>query len=439
MANTVAIEFAGDARKLQAAAQDAERANLGVADSASRASDDMLEASRGADTYTDRVGALGAGVEGMSGAFESAGAAVQGLADLQSAGVERAQRLARAANDVRQAVEDQQQAIRDASQAMIDSDQAAVDMEQAQLDAASAQRDYNEAVREHGANSIEARQAQIDLKQAGVDLRQAQEDANQAVRDGAQASIDAEAATLDLAEAQREANPPDLQKWADQVNMVTPLLSGLIGVVGLVTAAQWAWNAAQLASPTTWIIVAIAALIAIIVVIATKTDWFQRAWRASWRWIKDAAKNTWDWLKQVPGWIGTAFRKVADFITLPFRAAFNAVARLWNRTVGSLSFTIPGWVPGIGGNGFSMPKLPTFHQGGRVPGAPGTEVLSVLQAGETVTSVAGSVGGGREEWVRLDLGELGDALLGPIARAVSRRGGSVTALGVRVTRAGTVV
>jgi hypothetical protein len=438
MANTVAIEFAGDARKLQQAGKNAEQANLGVADSASRASDDMMEAGRGAQTYTDRVGALGAGVSGMTDAFDAAGAAVQGLADFQSAGVERAQRLARASNDVRQAMEDQQQAVRDASQAMIDSDQAVVDMEQAQLDAAAAQRDYNEAVKEHGKDSIEARQAQIDLKQAGVDLRQAQEDSNQAIRDGAQASIDAEAATLDLAEAQREANPPDLQKWADQVSMITPILSGLMGVVGLVTAAQWAWNAAQWASPTTWIIAAVIALVAVIVLIATKTDWFQRAWRNSWKWIKDAAKNTWDWLKQVPGWVGGAFRKIADFITLPFRAAFNAVARLWNNTLGSLSFTIPGWVPGIGGNGFSMPRVPTFHQGGRVPGAPGTEVLAMLQAGETVTSTAGSVAGGGEQWIRVDLGELGEALLAPIAKAVGRRGGSVTALGVRVT-AGRVV
>lgn len=439
MANTVAIEFAGDARKLQQAGKDAVRANETVGESATRASDDMASAGREAEAYTDRVGKLGAGVEGMSGAFDSAGAAVQAMADIQSAGVERAQRLARAANDVRQAMEDQQQAVRDANQALIDGEQAGLDLEQAQLDAAAAQRDYNEAVKEHGKDSIEARQAQLDLKQAGIDVKQAQEDAAQAIRDGEQASIDAEAATLDLAEAQREANPPDLQKWADQVGMITPILSGLIGVVGLVTAAQWAWNAAQLASPTTWIILAIVGLIAIIVAIAVKTDWFSKAWRAAWRWIKDAAANTWEFLKKIPGWIGNVFKKVADSITMPFRIAFNAVARLWNSTVGRLSFTVPGWVPGIGGNSFSLPKIPTFHQGGRVPGAPGTEVVARLQAGETVTSVAGSVGAGRDEWIRLDLGELGEALLGPIARAVGRRGGSVTALGVRVTRAGAVV
>jgi hypothetical protein len=466
MANTVNLEFAGDATKLAKAGKDAERATMGVGDAAARSSDQLAGASRTADTYTDRVGALGAGVEGMSGAFDSAGAAVQGLADMQQAGVERAQRLARAANDVRQAMEDQKQAVRDASQALIDGDQAALDMEQAQLDAAQAQRDYNDAVREHGKDSLEARQAQLDLKQAGVDVKQAQEDAAQAIRDGEQASIDAEAATLDLAEAQREANPPDLQQWADQVNMVTPILSGLIGVVGLVTAAQWAWNAAQLASPTTWIILAIVALIAIIVLIATKTTWFQDLWKKVWSGVKSAAsavgswfkdtlwnkwiKGTWNnivdkgkealkWMAGMPDKLKEAFAKVKDFMFAPFRAAFNLISDAWNSTIGALSWKVPSWIPGIGGESISVPNLPHYHSGGVVPGAPGTEQLAVLQAGETVTSMAGSAGGGREEWIRVDLGELGDALLRPIARAVSRRGGSVTALGVRVTRAGVVV
>jgi hypothetical protein len=434
MANTVNLEFAGDAAKLTKASKDAQRSVTEFGDRATDASDDLTRASREATTFTDRVGKLGAGVEGMSGAFDSAGAAVQSLADLQQAGTERAQRLARAANDVRQAQEDAAQATRDLAQAQIDADQSAVDLEQAQLDQATALKDYNEAVKEHGANSLEARQAQIDLKQAGVDMKQAQEDAAQATRDASQASIDAEAATLDLAEAQREANPPEMQKWADQINMVTPILSGLVGVVGLVTAAQWAWNAAQLASPTTWIIAAIAALVAIIIVIATKTDWFQRAWRNSWKWIKGAAADTWDFLKKIPGWIGSAFAKVAEFITRPYRAAFNAIARMWNRTVGSLSWTVPGWVPGIGGNTISVPNIPTFHQGGKVPGPPGSEQLAVLQAGEEVTSRAGTIGGGRELVVRGDGSQLADAIIEIIRMAMLTRGGDPADLGLRLVR-----
>jgi hypothetical protein len=57
---------------------------------------------------------------------------------------------------------------------------------------------------------------------------------------------------------------------------------------------------------------------------------------------------------------------VADVITAPFKAAFKAVAGLWNNTVGKLSFTVPNWVPGIGGKGFDVPDIPMLAEGGIV-------------------------------------------------------------------------
>jgi hypothetical protein len=198
------------------------------------------------------------------------------------------------------------------------------------------------------------------------------------------------------------------------------------------SAAQWLMNTALLASPVTWIVLAIVALIAVIVLIATKTDWFSKAWRASWDWIKKAASNTWDFLKKIPGWIGSAFSKVAEFITAPYRAAFNAIARLWNRTIGSLSWTAPDWLPFIGGKSISVPKLPTFHTGGVIPGSPGSVVPFMGLAGEEVRSPAASGRGGDEEWIRVDLGRLGSFLLDEVAKAVAGRGGRVTDLGVKI-------
>ena len=215
------------------------------------------------------------------------------------------------------------------------------------------------------------------------------------------------------------------------------------GAARVWAAGQWLLNAALTANPIGLVIAGIVLLIGIIVLIATKTTWFQTLWKAIWGKIGDPIKKAWDWVKGItsrffswylslPGKIWNAFKKVGGYISAPFRAAFNLVSKAWNNTIGRLSWTVPGWVPGFGGNSISAPKLPTFHDGGRVPGAPGQNVLAMLQAGETVTSAAGSSGGGREEWIRVDLGELGAALLEPIARAVQRRGGSVTALGVRV-------
>lgn len=197
-------------------------------------------------------------------------------------------------------------------------------------------------------------------------------------------------------------------------------------------AAQWIMNTALFASPITWIVLAVIALIAVIVLIAKKTDWFSRAWRASWAWIKNAASNTWDFIKKIPGWIGSAFSRVAGYISAPYKAAFNLIARAWNNTIGRLSFTFPSWIPGIGGNSISVPNLPTFHAGGVVPGVIGRPTMALLQGGETVSTTASSRGDG-ERWYRIDLGDLGDALLGPISKAVARRGGGVTALGVKVS------
>ena len=124
--NSVKLEFAGDAAKLAKASKDAEKSLSGFGSAATGASDDLAKAGKESDDYLTKTAKLGAGLEGMSGAVDDAGASVQALADFQSAGVQRAQRLARAANDVAQAMEDQQQAVRDASQALIDGDQASL-------------------------------------------------------------------------------------------------------------------------------------------------------------------------------------------------------------------------------------------------------------------------------------------------------------------------
>ncbi|RQW83553.1 hypothetical protein [Micromonospora globispora] len=232
-----------------------------------------------------------------------------------------------------------------------------------------------------------------------------------------------------------------VQGWADLAGGMAPLLLGLaqtkVGMMahvvwsGIVRAAtatwaamQWVLNSALFASPITWIVVGILLLVGVIILIATKTDWFQRAWKAAWGWIKSAASNTWEFIKKIPGWIGTAFSKVSDAVSKPFKAAFNAIANAWNNTVGQLSWSVPGWVPFIGGNTISVPHLPTFHAGGVVPGAPGQNVLAMLQAGETVTSNAGR-GGGAALVLQSSGTSVDDLLMEVLRRAIRVRGGDV--------------
>jgi phage-related protein len=59
----------------------------------------------------------------------------------------------------------------------------------------------------------------------------------------------------------------------------------------------------------------------------------------------------------IPGQIGHALSGLGDAISGAFSAGFNAVRGLWNSTVGKIHFTIPGWVPGLGGDSFGFPQM----------------------------------------------------------------------------------
>jgi hypothetical protein len=61
-------------------------------------------------------------------------------------------------------------------------------------------------------------------------------------------------------------------------------------------AAQWLLNAAMTANPIGLIIAAVVLLIGVIVLIATKTTWFQDMWAAAWAGIQDAAAAVWKWI-----------------------------------------------------------------------------------------------------------------------------------------------
>lgn len=194
-------------------------------------------------------------------------------------------------------------------------------------------------------------------------------------------------------------------KVVDWIQQNKEIVGPLLGVIAAVTIAQWAWNIAMTANPIGLIIVGIAALIAAIVWIATKTTWFQDIWNAAWGWIKNTAIDVWEWLKALPDKIGDVFSSMANLMTWPFRTAFNFIADAWNNTIGQLSWTVPDWVPFIGGNTISVPKLPKFHSGGVVPGPFGKEVPILARAGERVLTAEQDAAGGGPLFAEIDLGE----------------------------------
>jgi len=147
------------------------------------------------------------------------------------------------------------------------------------------------------------------------------------------------------------------------------------------SAAQWLLNSALLANPITWIVLAIVALIAVIVLIATKTDWFQRAWKATWGAIKAVAKATVFGIKSALGW----FKSLGSLFKGWFNAAKNAVVRAFNATVdwvkkvpgrirdalSSLSFKIASVMLSAGNRFISSAKSKMSAAVGLIKGLPG--------------------------------------------------------------------
>ena len=121
----------------------------------------------------------------------------------------------------------------------------------------------------------------------------------------------------------------------------------------------------------------------------------------------------WGWFAGTPGKISNALSGVGDAIKGVFKSPFNAIAGYWNSSVGKLSFTTPDWVPGFGGRGWSMPKIPMLASGGIATAATlamigegrGPEAIVPLdRIGEFVSAVSGDRGssGGRTTNIRIE-------------------------------------
>lgn len=153
-------------------------------------------------------------------------------------------------------------------------------------------------------------------------------------------------------------------------------------------AGQWLLNAAMTANPIGLVIAALALLVVGFVLAYKKSETFrtivngalagvQLAFRA----VVTAAAAVYTWVRTNAPKIGGFFSSVAGAIAAPFRAAFDGIRSAWNNTIGGKGFSFPG----IAGQGAFSFRIPTFHTGGIVSGAMGSETLAVLRAGERVT------------------------------------------------------
>ena len=119
------------------------------------------------------------------------------------------------------------------------------------------------------------------------------------------------------------------------VTAFTGLVLALAIAWGVYTVAQWAVNSALLASPITWIILAIVALVAGIVYLATQTEFFQTIWNAVWGAIKTAFNATVNWLK-------SAMTAIKNWWTTTWNAIKTTASNVWNAIKSAVSNAING-------------------------------------------------------------------------------------------------
>lgn len=197
------------------------------------------------------------------------------------------------------------------------------------------------------------------------------------------------------------------------------ILNAMILAETIATATTTALGTAIafLTSPITLVIAAIGALIAIIYLLiknwdavkeaASKCwDWIVQKWKGACEWfknviltplttgwnnfwtgVKTGASNAWANLQNIwsgcVGWfkssiispVSSAFKGlwegIKSFLTNPlegiktmFRNAFNWIIGKVNSLIGGLNkIKMPDWVPGLGGKGINIPKIPTLWKG----------------------------------------------------------------------------
>jgi hypothetical protein len=223
-----------------------------------------------------------------------------------------------------------------------------------------------------------------------------------------------------------------LGAWAQENTKVFLIVAGAIGGIAVTilalnaamkvyAAAQMivngvvaVFNALLLANPVTLVILAIVAFIAILTALYFKFETVRKIVDTVFDAMLAGGKAVFDGLT-------TYFTAIFNI----YKSLFNGIAKLWNNTVGKLSFGIPDWVPGIGGKGFSVPNIPMLADGGIVTGP--TLAMIGERGPEAVIPLSGRGGGMGNYTINITGGlgssaEIGTAVVNAI-RAFNRQNG----------------
>jgi hypothetical protein len=237
------------------------------------------------------------------------------------------------------------------------------------------------------------------------------------------------------------------QKYGPALTKAGAAMAGLGSVIKLVTSVSQLFKTAQeaqtvatdaatvsndalnvslLANPLVLIVALIAVAIAAIVAIMIKTGAWKDVVNDTWAFIKLAFADikavfmdVWNFIAQwwpllagillgpfglaagaiykfhdqiidaisgVIDWMTTNAARVFSPLWDAAKFVWDTIAKGWNDTIGSLNFSVPSWVPFVGGKSFGFPKIPMLEQGGYIA-ATG---MALVHEGETVIPKGGS-------------------------------------------------
>ena len=189
-----------------------------------------------------------------------------------------------------------------------------------------------------------------------------------------------------------------LRPVTDWMERNKPIMAAVAVVIGTVLAgAVYSLVAAiaALLSPVVLVVAAIAALAAGIVWAYENVGWFKDAvdtaidvLQAWWSFTSDniipiyeklaeiafevgetvagVAETIYDNWKEYAGLVGDILGTFFDPLQTAAELIFGAIATAWNSTVGGFGFSVPGWIPEIGGKEFRIPEIPELADGGIV-------------------------------------------------------------------------
>ncbi|MET7989855.1 hypothetical protein ABZU76_02990 [Amycolatopsis sp. NPDC005232] len=182
-------------------------------------------------------------------------------------------------------------------------------------------------------------------------------------------------------------------------DFVIPTIASLGSTLfSTVVPAVWSFTTALLANPITWVVIGIVALIAAIVLMVTHWDAVKQKVTEVIGWMLVKWNDFTNWISGIASKIGGFFSHMWDGIQAGAKWAINGAIDLLNGGIYAINKLIHGvntitgvvGIPGIP----DIPYIPRLHTGGVVPGVAGSEMLTILQAGERVIPATGPQGGG---------------------------------------------